>query len=170
MDGGAWWATVHGVTKRHGWVTELTHTLQWRGGRDVGRTWDQRPGIEIAEWRIPGLGHLHEEKMGQCGECVYDVLWRLNLGAPFKRACPTAPWVSDVKGLVDNFPLTTSTLLASYKWLSKRSWDFIKSPKLPCDRLACVQWTKMLIIWYYYYQGELWRTGHGETPPHLPHE
>lgn len=78
-------------------------------------------------------------------------------------------WVSDIKGLVDNFPLTTSTLLASFKWLSKRSWDFIKSPKLPCDRLPCVQWTKMLITLYYYYQGELWRTGNGETSPHLPH-
>ena len=29
MDGGAWWATVHGVAKSRTWLSDFTHSLIW---------------------------------------------------------------------------------------------------------------------------------------------
>ena len=38
MDGGAWWATVHGITKSQARLSDYTHRLagSWEGG-DGGR-------------------------------------------------------------------------------------------------------------------------------------
>ena len=50
MDGGAWWAAVHGVTKSRTRLSDVTFPftfMHWR------RQWHPTP---VLAWRIPGTG------------------------------------------------------------------------------------------------------------------
>ena len=66
MDGGAWWATVHGVTKNQtrlsNFMEEVSSILAWR------IPWTEEPGklqsIALQESRV---GHDLETKKRECG-------------------------------------------------------------------------------------------------------
>ena len=51
MDGGAWWAAVHGVTKSGTRVSDFTLTFHFHALEKVVATHSS-----VLAWRIPGMG------------------------------------------------------------------------------------------------------------------
>ena len=51
MDGGAWWATVHGVTKSRTWLSDFTFTFHFQALEKEMATHSS-----VLAWRIPGTG------------------------------------------------------------------------------------------------------------------
>ena len=53
MDGGAWWATVNGVTKSRTQLSDLTFTFHFHALEKEMATHSS-----VLAWRIPGMGEL----------------------------------------------------------------------------------------------------------------
>ena len=53
MDGGAWWATVHGVAKSRTRLNDFTFTFHFHALEKEMATHSSVPA-----WRIPGMGEL----------------------------------------------------------------------------------------------------------------
>ena len=53
MDGGAWWAAVHGVAKRGARLSNFTFTFHFHALEREMATHSSVPA-----WRIPGMGEL----------------------------------------------------------------------------------------------------------------
>ena len=53
MDGGAWWAAVHGVAKCQTRLSEFTFTFHFQALEKEMATHSS-----VLAWRIPGLGSL----------------------------------------------------------------------------------------------------------------
>ena len=53
MDGGAWWAAVHGVAKSWTWLTDVTFTFHFHALEKEMATHSS-----VLAWRIPGTGSL----------------------------------------------------------------------------------------------------------------
>ena len=51
MDGGAWWATVHGVVKSRTWLSDFTFTFHFHALEKAMATHSS-----VLAWRIPGMG------------------------------------------------------------------------------------------------------------------
>ena len=51
MDGGAWWATVHGVAKSQTRLSDLTFTFHFHALEK-----EMAPHSSVLAWRIPGTG------------------------------------------------------------------------------------------------------------------
>ena len=51
MDGGAWWAAVHGVAKSGTWLSDFTFTFQFHALEKEIATHSS-----VLAWRIPGMG------------------------------------------------------------------------------------------------------------------
>ena len=51
MDGGAWWAAVHGVAKSLTWLSDFTFTFHFRALQKEMATHSS-----VFAWRIPGMG------------------------------------------------------------------------------------------------------------------
>ena len=51
MDGGAWWAAVHGVAKSQTWLSDFTFTFHFHALEKEMATHSSVPA-----WRIPGTG------------------------------------------------------------------------------------------------------------------
>ena len=51
MDGGAWWAAVHGVTKGRTWLSAFTFTFHFHALEKEMATHSS-----VLAWRIPGMG------------------------------------------------------------------------------------------------------------------
>ena len=51
MDGGAWWAAVHGVAKGRTWLSDFTFTLHFHALEKEMATHSS-----VLAWRIPGTG------------------------------------------------------------------------------------------------------------------
>ena len=51
MDGGAWWAAVHGVTKSRRQLSDFTFTFHFRALEKEMATHSS-----VLAWRIPGMG------------------------------------------------------------------------------------------------------------------
>ena len=51
MDGGAWWAAVHGVTKSRTWLSDFTLTFHFHALEKEMATHSS-----VLAWRIPGMG------------------------------------------------------------------------------------------------------------------
>ena len=51
MDGGAWWAAVHGVTKSCTWLSDFTFTFHFHALEKEMATHSS-----VLAWRIPGMG------------------------------------------------------------------------------------------------------------------
>ena len=51
MDGGAWWAIVHGVTKSRTWLSNFTFTFHFHALEKEMATHSS-----VLAWRIPGMG------------------------------------------------------------------------------------------------------------------
>ena len=51
MDGGAWWAAVHGVTKSQTWLSNFTFTFPFHALETEMATHSS-----VLAWRIPGTG------------------------------------------------------------------------------------------------------------------
>ena len=51
MDGGAWWAAVHGVTTSRTWLNDFTFTFHFHALEEEMATHSR-----ILAWRIPGTG------------------------------------------------------------------------------------------------------------------
>ena len=51
MDGGAWWAAVHGVAKSRAWLSDFTFTFHLHA-------WEKEMATHssVLAWRIPGTG------------------------------------------------------------------------------------------------------------------
>ena len=50
MDGGAWWAAVHGVTKSQTQLSDFTFTLHFHALEK-----DMATHSSVLAWRIPGM-------------------------------------------------------------------------------------------------------------------
>ena len=53
MDGGAWWAAVHGVAKSQTQLSDFTSTFQFHALEKEKATHSS-----VLAWRIPGTGSL----------------------------------------------------------------------------------------------------------------
>ena len=53
MDGGAWWATVHGVVKSQARLSDFTFTFHFHALEKEMATHSS-----VLDWRIPGQGSL----------------------------------------------------------------------------------------------------------------
>ena len=53
MDGGAWWAAVHGVAKSRTWLSDFTFTFHFHALEKEMATHSS-----VLAWRIPGTGEL----------------------------------------------------------------------------------------------------------------
>ena len=53
MDGGAWWATVHGVAKSRERLSDFTFTFHFHALEKAMATHSS-----VLAWRIPGTGEL----------------------------------------------------------------------------------------------------------------
>ena len=53
MDGGAWWAAVHGVAKSQTWLSDFTFTFHFHALEKEMATHSS-----VLAWRIPGTGEL----------------------------------------------------------------------------------------------------------------
>ena len=51
MDGGAWWAAVHGVAKSRTWLSDFTFTFHFHALEKEMATHSS-----VVAWRIPGTG------------------------------------------------------------------------------------------------------------------
>ena len=51
MDGGAWWAAVHGVTKSQTWLSNFTFTFHF-----LALEKEMATHSSVLAWRIPGTG------------------------------------------------------------------------------------------------------------------
>ena len=51
MDGGAWWAAVHGVTKSWTWLSDFTFTFHFHALEK-----DMATHSSVLAWQIPGMG------------------------------------------------------------------------------------------------------------------
>ena len=51
MDGGAWWAAVHGVAKSRTWLSDFTFTFHFHALEKAMATHSS-----VLAWRIPGMG------------------------------------------------------------------------------------------------------------------
>ena len=51
MDGGAWWAVVHGVAESWAWLSDFTFTFHFHALEKEMATHSSVPA-----WRIPGIG------------------------------------------------------------------------------------------------------------------
>ena len=51
MDGGAWWAEVHGVAKSRTQLTDITFTFHFHA-------LEKEMATSVLAWRIPGKGEL----------------------------------------------------------------------------------------------------------------
>ena len=51
MDGGAWWAAVHGVAKSRTWLSDFTFTIHFHALEKEMATHSS-----VIVWRIPGMG------------------------------------------------------------------------------------------------------------------
>ena len=51
MDGGAWWAIVHGVAKSRTWLSDFTFTFHFHELEKEMATHSS-----VLAWRIPGTG------------------------------------------------------------------------------------------------------------------
>ena len=51
MDGGAWWAAVHGVAKSRTWLSNFTFTFHFHALEKEMATHSR-----VLAWRIPGMG------------------------------------------------------------------------------------------------------------------
>ena len=51
MDGGAWWAAVHGVTRSRTWLSDFTFTFHFHALEKEMATHSS-----VLAWRIPGMG------------------------------------------------------------------------------------------------------------------
>ena len=51
MDGGAWWAAVHGVAKSQAWLNDFTFTFHFHALEKEMATHSS-----VLAWRIPGTG------------------------------------------------------------------------------------------------------------------
>ena len=51
MDGGAWWAAVHGVAKSRTWLRDFTFTFHFHALEKEMATHSS-----VLDWRIPGTG------------------------------------------------------------------------------------------------------------------
>ena len=55
MDGGAWWAAVHGVAKSQTWLSDFTFTFHFHALEKEMATHSS-----VLAWRIPGMGEPGE--------------------------------------------------------------------------------------------------------------
>ena len=51
MDGGAWWAAVHGVAKSGAWLSDFTFAFHFHALEKEMATHSS-----VLAWRIPGMG------------------------------------------------------------------------------------------------------------------
>ena len=51
MDGGAWWAAVHGVARSRTWLSNFTFTFHFHALEK-----EMAPHSSVLAWRIPGTG------------------------------------------------------------------------------------------------------------------
>ena len=63
MDGGAWWAAVHGVAKSRTRLSDFTFTLHFHALEKEMATHSS-----VLAWRIPGMGSLVGYRLWGCTE------------------------------------------------------------------------------------------------------
>ena len=59
MDGGAWWAAVHGVTKSQSQLSDFTLTFHFHALEKEMATHSS-----VLAWRIPGLPSMGSHRVG----------------------------------------------------------------------------------------------------------
>ena len=60
MDGGAWWAAVHGVTKSWTRLSDFTFTFHFHA-----LEMEMATHSSVLAWRIPGVGVQPQQDLGE---------------------------------------------------------------------------------------------------------
>ena len=94
MDGGAWWATVHGVAKSRTWLSDFTFTFHFHALKKEMATHSS-----VLAWRIPGTGEswwaavygvaqsrTRLQRLSSSSSSTHLILW-FSISLPF----PSAP-------------------------------------------------------------------------------
>ena len=75
MDGGAWWATVHGVAKSRRWLSDFTSTFHFHALEEEMATYSS-----VLAWRIPGMAeNPYEESIITIIPCCRKGNWSREL-------------------------------------------------------------------------------------------
>ena len=61
MDGGTWWATIHGVTKSRTWLSDFTHSLTHDPSKQFN---DSKTPCAIPQYQHRARGIKHHFKTG----------------------------------------------------------------------------------------------------------
>ena len=94
MDGGAWWVTVHGVTKSRTRLSDCPFTFHFHALEKEMATHSS-----VLAWRIPGTGEpgglpsVGSHRVGQdCSDlaaaAAANMYPEYNLGSKWQRTCP----------------------------------------------------------------------------------
>ena len=103
MDGGAWWAAVHGVARSRTWLSDFTFTFHFHALEKEMATHSS-----VLAWRIPGMGEpgaLPSMGSHRVGHDWSD----LTVAAASLSICPTLP-----------FSLVYISVLCVYSCLANR--------------------------------------------------
>ena len=126
MDGGAWWAAVHGVAKSRTRLSDFTFTfhfhalekqmatrssvLAWRipgmwepgglpsmGSHRAGHDWsDLAAAASVLAWRIPGMGACGLPPMGSQSRTRLMQLSSSSSSSPYSNMCYTVTSISSI--------------------------------------------------------------------------
>ena len=108
MDGGAWWATVHGVAKSWTWLSHFIFTFHFRALEKEMATHSS-----VLAWRIPGMGEpggLQSVGLHRVGHNWSDLAAAANCNLKAKQLSHhisfryTTQWV---KIFIDNTPFNS---------------------------------------------------------------
>ena len=152
MDGGAWWAAVHGVAKRRTWLSDFTFTFHFHVLEKEMATHSS-----VLAWRIPGTGEpgglpsLGSHRVGHdwsdLAAAAATPLWpHLNLiSSTIPTLFPKIMWhpaVLRVRTLTYQLTILTESWgqVVGMIWLSTRSKAF--SEMIPWTFLG-VQWIRI---------------------------
>ena len=130
MDGGAWWAAVHGVSRSRTWLSDVTFTFHFPALEKEMATHSS-----VLAWRIPGMGEPGGlPSMSRTRLCVYAAQSRTRLRRLSSSIALVNCWMLLV---LSNFP-TYISLWILYKTFKYSPRLFILDRKYDISRfISC---------------------------------
>ena len=107
MDGGAWWAAVHGVAKSWTRLSDFTFTFHFHALEKEMATHSS-----VLAWKIPGTGE--PGGLPSMGSNIFGHDWSNLAAAAAAAACPC--WASQVAQMVKNQPAMQEMWVQCLGW------------------------------------------------------
>ena len=126
MDGGAWWAVVHGVARSRTWLSASTFAFHFHALEK-----DMATHSSVLAWRIPG--------MAEPGGLVNGV------AQSWKRLKPLSSSSSNSSS--SSYSYHTSEERVNMSAVSKVPWIFFQRPHLS----LCLPWVKWMVRYSYWH-------------------